>query len=308
MKKRSFILLTAAVSSFVMAQQTTLQHFDPTVITPIVEEYEDGDGYLSGINAYGDEEFGEKYEIQGTGKLFGVSAIHVGQDGTAGSVMAAYRAYNVAGSGLPGAQIANYNLSYADVPVDGSLKSIQFANPVNISGNFFVSFRLGDYSHGGLGTKTLALTYAPDGTRTQSDLANYGRNVVRWHSHGATPTWKDFRTENLENYQPAIHFAIFPIVELDDMAVVDFNQKGNIGAVYPNPSNGTFRIPVKSNTGGESTFKLFDMSGKLVAEKSAKLSSGNSEFVFAEEKLQKGLYILWIKTPEGAVSQKVSIK
>lgn len=304
--KKQITLLMAVASIAVTGQQTTLRHFDPMAITPIVESYVDG-GYLTGHNDYGDEEFAEKYEIQGTGKLFGVSAIHLGEDGTPGSIIASYRAYTVGSGGLPQSQIANKDVSYGNVPVNGQLSTVMFDSPVDISNNFFVSFRLGDYSHGGMGTKRIAISHSPDGTRPTSDLSIFGRNVIRWHSHGAA-LWKDYRTENFSDYNPAIHFSLFPIVELSSMSVVDFDKKGSVGAVYPNPSSGEFRVPIKTNSGGEAQFKLFDMSGKLVAERKTNLTSGKTDFVFSEEKLPSGVYILWIKTPEGTISQRVSIK
>ncbi len=297
----------AAASSVVFGQQTTLQHFDPAVITPIVELYPNDLGYLTGNNEYGDEEFAEKYEIQGTGKLHGITAIHLGQDGTPGSITASYRAYSVGSNGLPETALANKNVSYADVPVDGQPNTTLFSSPVNVSGSFFVSFRLGDYAHGGLGTKKIAVSHSPDGSRPESDFEVYGRNVIRWHGHGAA-IWKDYRTENFSDYSPAVYFSLFPIVELNDLAVIDFNGKGNVGAVYPNPSSGIFTIPVLSNLGGEAHFKLFDFSGKLVSEKKSKLSTGKTNYLFSDETLNPGNYILWIKTPEGNISQKISIK
>ena len=306
MKKQIFTFLMAAAAS-AYGQQTTLQHFDPAVITPVVENYPNNQGYLTGNNDFGDEEFAEKYEIQGTGKLYGISAIHLGQDGTPGTITASYRADSVGANGLPETAIANKNVSYGDVPVNGQLNTVMFASPVNISDKFFVSFRLGDYAHGGLGTKRIAVSHAPHGTRPDSDFGVYGRNVVRWHSHGAA-IWKDYRTENFSDYQPSVYFSLFPIVELENMAVVDFNKKGNVGAVYPNPSNGNFRIPINTTSGGEASFRLFDMSGKQVAEKQTNLSTGKTDFLFSGEKLQSGVYILMIKTPEGTVSQRVIIR
>lgn len=306
MKKQPFIFLLSAIVSTATAQ-TTLQHFDPTVITPVVESYGPNAGYYTGHNSYGDEEFAEKYEISGSAQLLGVSAIHLGQDGTSGTVLASYRAYTVATNGLPGSQLASKSVAYSQVPVNGTLTSQMFTAPVSITGNFFVSFNLGDYAHGGAGTKLLALSHSPHGTRSTSDLSVYGRNAIRFHSHGV-PDWNDYQTENFTNYSPAVHFSLFPIVELGNLSVVDFDKKGNIGAVYPNPSSGKFAVPIATHSGGDAQLKLFDMSGKLVSEKQTRLSSGKTDFIFDDPKLQSGIYLLWIKTPEGSISQRVVIQ
>lgn len=305
MRKQSFTLLLAVASCFALAQNTTLQHFDPSSTTPVVESYGTSQGYYTGHNSYGDEEFAEKYEISGSAQLVGVSAIHLGQDGT-GNLLAGYKAYTVGSDGLPASQLANKSVLYSEIPVNGTITTQLFSSPVNVTGSFFVSFNLGDYAHGGLGTKLIAVSHSPHGSRPASDLGVFGRNAIRFHSHGA-PAWADYQTENFSNYSPAVYFALFPVVQLSGLSTVEFDKKGNVGAVYPNPSTGNFKVPVQSNAGGEAELKLFDMSGKLVSQKKERLSSGKIEIAFSNQNLQKGIYLLWIKTPEGAVSQKVII-
>ncbi|VXC32555.1 T9SS type A sorting domain-containing protein [Chryseobacterium sp. 8AT] len=306
MRKQSFTLLLAVASSLLAAQQTTLQHFDPTVTTPVIQDYGSGVGYYTGHNSYGDEEFAEKYEISGSAQLVGVSAIHLGQDGTA-TLNANYKAYTVAANGLPGSQLVSKTVAYSQIPVNGTLTSQLFSTPVNVTGSFFVSFNLGDYSHGGLGTKRIAVSHSPHGSRPSSDLGIYGRNAIRFHSHGGAPDWVDYQTENFSNYSPDLYFSLFPIVELNALSTVEFNKKGSIGAVYPNPSSGNFRVPVQSDSGGDIELKLFDMSGKLISEKKERLSFGKNEVSFSDQNLHKGVYLLLIKTPEGSISQRVVI-
>ena len=307
MKNKTFILLMAAASTFAYGQQTTLKHFDPTVLIPVADTYVAPGGFLTGHNQYYDEEFAEKYEIQGMAKLHGISAIHLGTEGTPGTVAASYRAYTVAPTGMPQTVIAEKQVSYADVPVNGQLNTVLFTNPVNVTSTFFVSFRLGDYAHGGMGTKRIAVSHSPEGSRPESDFVNFGRTAIRWHSHGAA-IWKDYRTENFSDATPAVYFSLFPIVELDGLSVVNFSKNGSVGAVYPNPSNGNFTVPIKTNSGGKVSFKLFDLSGKLVNETQTQLPAGKTDFKFSKENLQKGNYILMITTPDGNISQKVMIK
>lgn len=307
MKNFIFTFCALALGITASGQQTTLQHFDPATTTPVVQNYPNNAGFFTGHNNYGDEEFGEKYEITGSAKLYGISAIHLGTEGTAGSIMASYKAYSVGNTGLPGTSLATKTMSYSNIPVNGQLNTVLFDTAVTIPTTFFVTFALGDYMHGGLGTKRIAVSHSPQGSRPSSDFSVFGRNVIRWHSHGA-PVWKDYRTQNFSDYSPEIYFSLFPIIELDNMSVVNFEGKGNIGAVYPNPSNGNFTVPVQSESGGEVQLKLFDITGKLVVEKNNKISKGKAKVDFSENNLKPGIYILWIKTPEGAISQKINIK
>lgn len=306
MKKNIFtsLALAFAVSAF---SQERLQNFNPEEITPVIESYPDGSGYMTGHNDYGDEEFAEKYIIEGSATVHGIVAIHTGEEGNS-ALNASYRIYNVAASGLPNSPIANKNIPYNDIPVDNNPFTVNFDNPVEVSGEFFASFRLGDYVHGNLGTKLIGLTHATDGTRTESDFEVFGRNVIRWHSHGAT-VWKDYRTENFEDYNPAIHLSLFPLVELDAMSNIDFHGQGKIGSVYPNPSsNGEFNVQILSKSNGKSRFQFYDLTGKLIKEEKFEVTSNQNNYKFSSGLTNAGTYILIITTPEGKVAQKVIIK
>lgn len=306
MKNLLFTFSFTILSSFLISQET-LQHFDPEITPPIAETFANGDGFMTGHNEYGDEEFAEKYEIEGNGTVHGLLAIHDGIEGTS-TFNAFYRVYNVGTNGLPNTPIANKSVPYNDIEINESIFPVEFTTPVNVSGEFFVSFGLGDYAHGGAGTKKLAITHAPDGTRPASDFEVFGRNAIRWHSHGAV-VWKDYRTENFSDYQPAVYFSIFPIVELESMSAIDFDKSGSIGAVYPNPSSsGLFYIPVKSNIDGESTFQLYDLTGKLISQETMELSLGKKDYPFSTKGINTGVYLLLIKTPLGKVAQRVIIQ
>ena len=52
--KNTLILLILSVS---ISAQDTLQHFSLDIVTPIIESYTSNQGYYTGHNNYGDEEF-----------------------------------------------------------------------------------------------------------------------------------------------------------------------------------------------------------------------------------------------------------
>ena len=306
MKKETFTLLLSIVATMVFAQDT-LQHFTPSTVTPIADTYPSDQGYHTGHNDYADEEFAEKYEITGSGEVFGVIAIHEGVAGTS-TKNASYKLYSVANNGLPGTELATLSVPYNDIPVTGTPYTVMFSNVVSVSDEFFISFNLGDYAHGNPGTKRIAITHSPDGTRPSSDFSVFGRNAIRWHSH-SSPAWKDYRTENFQSYEPAVHLSLFPVVQLSTTSVVEFdNQGSSIGSAFPNPSShGSFSIPVNTVSGGEAVFQLFDLTGKMVSEKHMVLSPGKTDYLFSGNGLATGTYLLLIKIPEGSVSQKIII-
>ncbi len=299
----SLIILSVPVYSY---SQDTLKHFNPFVDTPIIESYPSDEGYYTGHNVYGDEEFGEKYELSGSGTLLGMAVIHEGENGTS-QLNASYKAYGVATNGLPGGQLANKIIPYNNVLVDGSLSVVLFDTPVSVSGDFFVSLNLGDYLHDDPGTKRIALTHSTNGTRPASDFNVYGRNVVRWHSHDGDADWKDYRTEIFQSYQPAVYFSLFPIIELGSVSVINIDQTVSVASAYPNPSSGCFVIPISSN-GGRASFQLFDLSGKLVSETQRELSTGKNNYEYSTGDVERGEYILLINIPNGSVAQRVIIQ
>jgi hypothetical protein len=308
MKKRPLVVAALFASMQVLAQDT-LQHFDPTVDTPVADAFPSSNGYHTGHNNYSDEEFAEKYEITGDASVLGVVAIHTGTAGTSG-MNSQYKIYNVNGSGLPGTEVASKSVLNNDIPVDGSMFTTLFNNPASVSDEFFVSFNLGDYAHNDPGTKRIALTHSEDGTRPSSDLSVFGRNAIRWHSHDSGADWKDYRTENFQGYEPSVHFSLFPIVELAPASIIGLNgNEGSIGAVYPNPSTNFdgFTVPVKTNAGGDVIFQLFDLSGKIVAERHETLYPGETNYLFSGDELKTGTYLLFVTLPEGGASQKVTV-
>ena len=81
MKKIKNTLILSILSVSIFAQDT-IQHFSLDIVTPITESYPSNQGYYTGHNSYGDEEFAEKYDFNGTTNILGVIAIHQGTNGT----------------------------------------------------------------------------------------------------------------------------------------------------------------------------------------------------------------------------------
>ncbi len=301
------MLLAVAFMPFTLWAQDTLRHFDPQTYTPIVNAYPT-EGFYTGHNTYGDEEFGEKYLISGPGQLLGLIAIHGGTDGNS-TMNAAYRVYQVANTGLPGAQIGGKSVSYSSIPVDGSNHFVAFDNPISVMDSFFVTLDLGDYTHNNPGTKRIAVAHSADGTRPMSDFMVYGRNVIRWHSHGPTADWKDYRTENFtptSGLAPAVYFALFPIVQMGSASTVQFHGQAEVGAAYPNPVTGNrVFLPIHLSQSGEAKLQLFNLEGKLLAQQSETLSAGSHELPFDRAAIPSGTYILLIEVPGGQMAQQL---
>lgn len=302
--KEGAVVIFLALATFAQAQDT-LKHFDPAVSVPVADEYANNEGYFTGHNDYGDEEFAEKYETA-NGNILGVLAIHKGAAGTS-TMNASYKVYEVGSNGLPGTEKVSKSVPYNNFPVSQSAVVTMFDNPVPVSGQFFISFGLGDYSHGNPGTKRIALTHSAEGTRPLSDSA-YGRTAIRWHSHSGI-VWKDYRTENSQSAQPWVYFSLFPIVQLDNTtSVINATNQSMVLSVYPNPSQGSFVIPVNSKVDEDAAFQLYDVKGQLVAEKQFRVGAGVTNVPFVAENVQSGTYFLLSNIASSPTAQKVVIE
>lgn len=304
--KTAFSILLLFISILVLHAQDTIRHYDPDVQVPVAGTYSPGDGYYTGHNTYGDEEFAEKYSVTGTVEILGLVAIHTGVEGTSG-MSASYNVYNVAASGLPGTLLTSKTVPNVDIPVDGNPFIVVFDSSFAYSDDFFVSFSLGDYTHNNPGTKQIAITHSPDGVRPASDFNVFGRNAIRWHSHSGV-NWKDYRTENFQSLEPAVYFSLFPIVEMPIASAVGRVGAGGISAVYPNPSFGSFVVPVHSSSVGQAKVQLFDMGGKLVLEQHTQLSAGENKIPFTANTIEPGNYIVLVALPDGVSAQKIVIQ
>ncbi len=63
---------------------------------------------------------------------------------------------------------------------------------------------------------------------------------------------------------------------------------------YPNPFKGTFSILIKPATGGSAVFKLYDISGRLIASKVSDVQQDVAQLITFDkmQALAKGIYIL----------------
>jgi len=81
-------------------------------------------------------------------------------------------------------------------------------------------------------------------------------------------------------------------------------------SLYPNPSNGEFRIEMDLESKVELQVKLFDMTGKLVEDLSGELSSESGK-VTADIKLKvtnPGIYFLRVESGKRSGTKKIVIR
>jgi hypothetical protein len=78
-------------------------------------------------------------------------------------------------------------------------------------------------------------------------------------------------------------------------------------ATYPNPSSDLVNITFNQRSAGEGAIKVMDLTGKLVYESVIKLDAGKNNIQVATNDWNAGLYCYQIKTPEGVITQSISV-
>jgi len=293
MRNTLLFAATMMVATNILAQEdTVLQHIAPENATATHNYWGQtfqgsaGWGYYIGHNLWGDEAFAEKYEIEGTGKVLGVIAHFAGKTASLDNIR--YKVYTVGSNGLPAQTIGQRQFTLQSVPTDGSAHSIMFTNPVNVSERFFVALDLGDYSHDPLAGDTLCLLSGEDGSRPSSD-DTFGRNAIRWHSHGAE-NWKDFFTQNFTPV--STYFAIYPIMEGTVASVPGIFADDRPPVIYPMPAVNDLNIGMNLREARDINVRIIGMDGRELMTRVFPMGSGEGTLRLDISHLATGSYVL----------------
>jgi len=116
-------------------------HFPPNSLN--FYTFNDGNGYLSGTNVYGNGAIADYFTHSGSGTVQKIKIVMAAMDGTNGSVTFTVWADN---NGSPGAVIGSKTITLNDMynvaASENGIYECTFDNPVNINGNFFAGLNL----------------------------------------------------------------------------------------------------------------------------------------------------------------------
>ncbi len=298
MKKLYFSILGLTAVLYAYGQDTTtLQHLPPEDATEMhnywgqVSQGTSLWGYYLGHNAWGDEAFGEKYEVPGEQQVVGVIA-HLG--GTSeSSNNASYKVYTVGSNGLPASTSATKNFVMGEAPTDGiTPHMVMFNNPVAVNNEFFVVLDLGDYSHSSLQGDTLCLMSGAQGSRPASD-DTFGRNVIRWHGHGGED-WKDFLTQNFTPL--SIYFAIYPVLD-GVVSTGDIFVDRAAPQIYPVPAVDVLNVAMNLVEPEVMQVMILSIDGRLISTEQFTLAGGENRLQLPVAELASGAYVIAFESP-----------
>lgn len=291
--------LLSNLSSFA---QDTLRNL-PNTAARTIHSYSSGWGFYTGHNGNYTEEFAEKYYINGSRTLLGVISEHTGVVANKKN-KSQFKAYTVNANRLPGTLKASKNVPYGSIDLSGTPMVTIFPTPATVADSFFVSFNLTDYAHGGFDGDTIGLLYGIDGSRPSSDLSNFGRNVVRHHSHD-NPIWKDFYSQNFTPI--ATHFALFPILSASTTGINDLTtNEFSITKIFPNPFTESFTLQLNDNKLQKLTLFFYNDLGQMVKSQIVENNAFNSNGTQINcQDLPPGKYIVLVKGERSGIGTQM---
>jgi hypothetical protein len=199
---------------------------------------------------------------------------------------------------------ASKNVPYGNIDLTGTPMLTLFPTPATVSDSFYVSFNLTDYAHGGFEGDTIGLLYGVDGSRPSSDLAKFGRNVARHHSHGS-PIWKDFYSQNFTPI--ATHLALFPILSASTTRIDDFTtNEFSITKIFPNPFTENFTLQLKNNKLQKLTLFFYNDMGQMVKSQIIENNAAILNGIQIDcQDLPSGKYIVLIKGEKSGIGTQL---
>jgi hypothetical protein len=127
----------------------------------------------------------------------------------------------------------------------------------------------------------------------------YNHGIVGYYYHrygiavGSPPTVRDYFSFSISNdydFIPTMDF----LVSTQNLNTPEINSLGyGLGKAYPNPTNGAdqFIVPFVLGQGGNVSFTLSDITGKVVRSIHGNFQSGENEVTIGTEGLNSGIYI-----------------
>lgn len=104
------------------------------------------------------------------------------------------------------------------------------------------------------------------------------------------------------------------VINLNNATITSANVTDDIQelkttvSVFPNPSNGRFKVNYTSNSSGRTNAKLLNGNGSVVLTMQATAQKGSNQIEIHAAGLAKGMYFIMLDTPDGLIKHKVFIK
>ncbi len=187
--------------------------------------------------------------------------------------------------GAPGTLLDSIYVPPVNV-VQGTWNVVPMSTPITInSGGFYVAWMMG-----GDGITIGQNQLAPISNRTYEVLGNASNPLA----------WADYRYRELEDLM------INAVIRSTPVGLTDVGD-AFFGQVFPNPSNGFIALPFSLNSSTTLSWKVTDLTGKLILKGLEEYQSGESMLQVDASSLNSGLYLLHLTDGERIVTRKFSL-
>jgi subtilisin family serine protease len=95
---------------------------------------------------------------------------------------------------------------------------------------------------------------------------------------------------------------------LTDLSTITYTGAKPDCIVYPNPSNGNFVIDYTAKTGEPVSVAVYNIAGAMVYSKFWQVSQGNNRMSISLPEVAKGMYVVKVKSPNGAADMRVVLR
>ena len=294
-------------------------------------------GYCAGMDVYGDQAFGERYDFNSadsTLKVLGVVALFGGSVNPASTNHVTFNVWSVAAqsaapfspttgavsavwfdSGLPNTVLTSQNVPFTNLGISSvyggqdTAKIFMFTTPTGyLTQSFFVGFNI-TYTFGA--GDTIGLYSNRNGERTSALYTVSGADTIvndvnaSQYSDG---TWHD---NAADNFGLAYNYVMFPIVKIGSTLSVNGVKRNNLTFFgnYPNPATNNTNIKFSLINATDVTVTIMDMAGNTVNTiTQANLTSGEHVIAVNTSSLPSGDYLFVVHTAAGdGIASKMTI-
>jgi PKD repeat protein len=255
---------------------------DPLTGTPTFYTTDDGAGYASGTNSFGDLSKVNFFNFDGIGHInsLGFNVAHA--EGTSSNIKLVVYDAN---SGSPGSLLGSKSISMSEISdaftQAGDRYEFIFDAPVEVNGDFFAGIELPT------GSDAFALM-----TNSEGDVSP----GTAWEQ------WSDGSWTNYESsWQMSLDHAIYP--EVCTIVGVDAGSSMEFVSVYPNPTQSVIYVE-SDELLNEIEIEIYNSLGVLV-HKIAKEQA--SAFSVDMSQFAEGLYVFVLTSEQGVYHQQIQL-
>ncbi len=312
-----------AAKSTAVGDTFSISHFS-SGDTSTVYSFLNDSGFVVGMNAFEDQGFAERYDVDpvdSTIKVLGVVALFSGSFMPSTTQTVSFHVWSegaksgafrptIFNSGLPSTSLTSGSRSITQLGIGlgsdpDTAKAHVFATPTGyLTDNFFVGYTI-SYTWAGTAGDTIGLYTNKDNDRDEvgytvvsaSDTTLNNLNVTQ----GSDNVWRD---NGSGLYGLFNNLYIFPIVKIGagtgsvhGITRKDFTFYGN----YPNPANNSTNVKIALAHTSDVTIEIMDLTGKHVSTiNKENLTAGEHSIPVNTSDFASGEYIYSVRTSSGA--------